>query len=179
LLKNKAIFFDRDGVINIPIIKKDKPYPPKEFKDLVLYKQVSKSVLKIRKHGFKVIVITNQPDYQRGLIKKKEILRINNYIKKKFKLDKLYVCYDSDDKSFFKKPNPGMILRAKKEFNLDLKNSFVIGDTIRDVIAGKKTGCKTFLIKKKYNLSYKNIANYYVVDLYSAINKIIKTVYER
>ena len=67
-----------------------------------------------------------------------------------------------------------MILRAKKEFNLDLKNSFVIGDTIKDVIAGKKTGCKTFLIRKKYNLSYKNIANYYVADLYSAINKIIK-----
>jgi len=170
---DKAVFFDRDGVINIPVIIKNKPHPPKNLKNLFVYKQFKNCILKIKKNGFKTFIITNQPDYQRGLVKKKDIMQINNFLKKKFKLNKVYVCYDSSNKSFFKKPNPGMLIQAKKEFNLNLKKSYLIGDTYKDIIAGNKVGCTTILLKKKYNNNYKKLPDYYVANLNSATSKII------
>lgn len=179
MCKQKAVFFDRDGVINIPKIIKNTPYPPKKFKDLVLYRQVKNCIYNLKKYKFKTIIITNQPDYKRGLVQKNEIIKINSYIKKIFNIDKVYVCYDTSNKSFFKKPNPGMIISAKKKFNLNLKSSFIIGDTEKDILAGKRSGCKTILLKKKYNYHYKNIANYYVENLNEATKTIINTINEK
>jgi len=150
-MKKKAIFFDRDGVlINAPIDNQNKPKSIKTLKELKFTKDIIKTC-KILKKDYELFMITNQPDFKRKNNTKKNILEINNYIKKKLNLKKIFVCYCDDDKCPNRKPNPGMIVRAKNLFNLNLKNSYVVGDRWRDIGAGKKAGCKTIFINRKYN----------------------------
>lgn len=174
--KRVAVFFDRDGVLNKPLVIKNKPYPPKYVKDVVLYAGLVNGIKKLKKKKLKVLVITNQPDFERGKTTKKNITSINNFIKKKLRVHKIFTCYDSKSSSFFKKPNPGMIIQAKKEFNLDLKKSFIIGDTDKDIFAGKKMGLTTILVKKKYNFKYKKASNYSVNSTLDAIKKVLKII---
>lgn len=174
--KQIAIFFDRDGVLNKPVVIKNKPYPPKSTKKITIYAGLASGIKKLKKKKLKVIVVTNQPDYERGQTSKKSIKEINNYIKKKLQIHKIYTCYDACNSSFFKKPNPGMLIQAKKDFNLNLKKSFIVGDTYKDIFAGKKMGLTTILVKKKYNLKYKKDSNICVNSTSDAIKKVLRII---
>jgi len=153
----KAIFFDRDGtLIKTFVSKNNNPVAIKILKDFRLIKN-TKSVIKKLSNKYLIIVITNQPDVSRGKNKKKNVISINNKLKKVLKINKIYTCYSKDDKNYMRKPNPGMIYLAKKQFKLNLKKCFVVGDRDKDIKSGKKAGCKTVLLKKKYNnFNYSN-----------------------
>jgi D-glycero-D-manno-heptose 1,7-bisphosphate phosphatase len=174
----KAVFVDRDGVlIKAPKIN-NRPASIKNLKQLKIMNGVIHGV-KILKKNFKVIMITNQPDVYRKKVKKKDVKKINNYLKIKLELDDIYVCYhDNIHKCRCRKPNPGMLLLAKKKWNLNLKRSFLIGDRSSDIIAGKKVGCKNFFINYHYNEKLPDKKSCYSVkSFYKAvlqINKIIK-----
>ena len=117
-------------------------------------------------------MVTNQPDFSRKKNTKKNINEINNYLKKRFKLDYLYTCFCADNKCKNRKPNPGMILEAQKKFKLDLSKSYVIGDRWKDIGAGKKAKCKTILIDKNYNEEMKFKPNFKVKNLKKIYNII-------
>jgi len=173
----KAIFVDRDGVlIRAPNIN-NRPHSIKKLEQLKIMNGVIQG-LKILKRKFKIIMVTNQPDVYRKKVKKYDVKKINNFLKKKLELDDIYVCYhDNIHKCSCRKPNPGMLLLAKKKWNIDLKKSFLIGDRNSDIIAGKKVGCVNFFINYNYNEKLPNKKNcYYVKSFYEAVLHIKKII---
>lgn len=148
---NKAVFLDRDGVLNIPKIIKNKSYAPTNLKDFRLYPNVSKFCKLLKKKGYLLIVISNQPDYLKKKISLKILHEMNNKLKKKIEFDDIYVALSSNKKNFFKKPNPGMLLKAKKKYKINFKKSFLIGDRFTDIETANKVGCKSIFINRNYN----------------------------
>ena len=149
-IKDAAIFFDRDGVlIDAPIINKI-PTSVQTVKEVKLCKNILE-VCNYYKSNYYLIMVTNQPDYSRGVNSKKNIININNFLKKKLNLDMIYVCYSDNDKNIDRKPNPGMLLKAKKKYKINLKKSFMIGDRWRDIGAGNRAGCKTIFVDRNYS----------------------------
>ena len=116
---SRAIFLDRDGVVNKSIIKNGKPYPPPNIGELEIYTKFKFTINEIKKKNYLVFIITNQPDVGRGTISRKEVKRINGYIKYSFDVDEIYTCYCSDNSCPNRKPNPGFLLKASKD-NLKL-----------------------------------------------------------
>ena len=111
---NRAIFLDRDGVIiKAPTIN-NKPKSIKKLKELEFIKGIIKFCRYFKKKKFFLIMITNQPEVSRKKNSKKNVIKINNFIKEKLKLDDIFVCYSNDDKCLDRKPNPGMVLKSKK-----------------------------------------------------------------
>ena len=172
-IKEAAIFFDRDGVlIDAPLINK-KPTSVKSLKDVKLCKNILE-ICKYYKQNYYLIMVTNQPDYSRGVNSKKNIININNFLKKKLNLDMIYVCYSDNEKCIDRKPNPGMLLKAKKKYKINLKKSFMIGDRWRDVGAGNRAGCRTIFIERNYSekLIYKpNYSIHKLKDILLIIKK--------
>jgi|TARA_B110000259_G_C14022069_1_gene403387 D-glycero-D-manno-heptose 1,7-bisphosphate phosphatase len=178
MLNNKAFFFDRDGVLNEAVIIKKKPYPPNNIHELILEKFAENIIIFLKKLNYKIFVFTNQPDVTRKTTKKNEVIKINNFIKKKFDIDDLFVCYCSKDTCFRRKPNPGMIYDAKKKWNIDLRNSYVVGDRYKDIKAGKNAGVKTIFLDKKYN--EKKLAKPdFVIKSLNEIKKILEYEHEK
>ena len=147
----KAIFLDRDGVINKTFIKNGLPYSPSTFDLLEILPGVKESILRLKKLNFVCLVVTNQPDVPRGKIEKKTVIKMNNYIKDEIKLDDIFICYHDDlDSCKCRKPKPGLLLEASKKWDIDLKKSYMIGDRWKDIEAGKRAGCKTIFIDCNY-----------------------------
>lgn len=169
----KAIFLDRDGVLVKAPMVNNKPTSIKELRKIITFKGLRK-ILKALKKKYILIMITNQPDVSRNKTKKKDVKKINEYLKSFFYLRDVYVCYhDNKDKCDCRKPKPGMMLKAKKKWNIDLKKSFLIGDRYKDIMAGKKVGCKNFFINYNYNEKMPNKSYCtYTKSSYSAL-KII------
>ena len=163
--KNKAIFFDRDGtLIKTFVSKKNIPIAIKNIKDLRFVNYANLVINKLR-HKYHIFIITNQPDVSRGKNTKKNVVLINSVIKKKLKIDKIFTSYSDNEKNFMRKPNPGMIYQAKKIYDLNLKKSYVVGDRCKDILAGKKSMCKTILINKKYNSKINIIPDFKINNL--------------
>ena len=146
----KAIFFDRDGVLNKTKIIKGLPISPKKLSELKINNYATKLVRNAKLKKYLTIVVTNQPDVSRKKMKKKNAIKINNFIKTKLNLDDLFVCYLKNDKNFRRKPNPGMLLEAKKKWGINFKKSYLIGDRAKDISAGIKVGVKTIFLDNSY-----------------------------
>ena len=174
MVNNRAIFFDRDGVlIEAPISKDGKPKSIKSLKNLKLIKGIKKVCNYYKKKNFKLFMVTNQPDFSRKNNTKKNINLINNYLKKKLGLKYNFICFCDNDSCFNRKPNPGMLKKAEKKFNINLKKSFMIGDRWRDIGAGKKAGCQTVFIERHYSEKKKYKPNFQIKSLDELYNIII------
>lgn len=173
--KNKALFLDRDGVINEPIIVNKKPFSPLKVKDFKFKKGIVKILKKYEKEFF-LFIITNQPEISRGNLKTKTLKSINKKIKNKIKIKEILVCkHDQKHKCSFRKPGIGMILYLKNKYNLDVKNSILIGDRWKDILAGFKSGCKTIFLDYKYD--EKRPTKYsFKINKIEEIEKIIKII---
>lgn len=144
---NKAIFLDRDGVINKTIFRDGKPRAPYIMADFALFEKVEEAVQIFKDHGYLTVIVTNQPDVSRGWVTRESVEMINAEIQKILNVDAVKVCYhDNSEKCLCRKPEPGMLLEAVKEFNIDLNLSFMIGDRYGDVEAGHRAGCKSILV---------------------------------
>ena len=147
----KAVFLDRDGVINKIFINNNLPSSPPTFDQLEILPGVKESILRLKKLNFVCLVATNQPDVSRGKIEKKTVVKMNNYIKNELKIDDIFVCYhDDNDNCACRKPKPGLLLEASKKWNINLKKSYMIGDRSKDIEAGSRAGCKTIFIDCNY-----------------------------
>jgi len=144
--KYDCIFLDRDGTIN-----SDSGYISK-IKDFKLYDFTIPALKKLARLGNKFCIITNQSGVNRGLIKKKDLLSIHNFIEQIFEksqipLLKIYTCFDHPDHSTERrKPGSGMFYEAKNDFGFDLKNCLMIGDSYADIKAGILLEMDTMLV---------------------------------
>tara|TARA_B100001250_G_C19474946_1_gene646163 strand:+ start:174 stop:692 length:519 start_codon:yes stop_codon:yes gene_type:complete len=170
----KAIFLDRDGVLNNVNINNGKPFSPSSFKDFKLLPNVKSTIKKFKLLNYLCIVITNQPDISRGKISKNEVIKMNNFLKKQIEIDDLFVCYhDDDDKCECRKPKPGLLFFAKKKWGIDFEKSYLIGDREKDIFAGNLAGCKTIFIDNDYGEKKPSSQNFTITSLEQSL-KIIK-----
>ena len=160
----KAVILDKDGVINEMVYNPefgtvDSPLNPKEFR---LIDGVAKAINLFKKIGFLVIVASNQPAVAKGKMGLELLAEIDKKMKKELAkggayLDGVYYCLHHPDpeqvkvKKYLKncncrKPKPGLLLKAAKELNIDLSKSYMIGDGLIDIQAGKRAGCKTIFL---------------------------------
>jgi D-glycero-D-manno-heptose 1,7-bisphosphate phosphatase len=150
----KAIFLDRDGVINKICYHHDLGiYSAKNLEEFKVIDKVKEAIIKLKKFGFKIIVITNQPGFEFGYLKEEDIEKINDYMKKELLVDAIYMCRHSPEAMCkCRKPKQGMFLQAAKENDIDFKKSYNIGDNISDMIAGKKCRKNIFIGNKRADL---------------------------
>jgi D-glycero-D-manno-heptose 1,7-bisphosphate phosphatase len=143
----KAIFLDRDGVLNVTVFRNGKPRAPYTLQEFQLFPKVPEAIELLREKGFLLIVVTNQPDVARGWVTKEAVDAVNDRIRELLKPDDIKICFHTEaDNCECRKPKPGMILSAQKEWEIDLEQSYMIGDRHSDVEAGKRAGCRTILI---------------------------------
>ena len=151
--KKKAVFLDRDGVIN-----KNKIDYVKTISELEIFPNIEIPIKKLKKNNFYVIIITNQSAINRNLMTHEQLNEIHLHIQQYLKsfdtsIDNFYFCpHKPDENCNCRKPKSGMLLKAMKEFNIDPKLSWMIGDNDSDIQAGLNVGCQTIKIGEKINL---------------------------
>jgi len=151
-LNNKAVFLDRDGVINRTVVRNRKPYPPDTLQDLEILKDVPEALNLLKESGFLLIVVTNQPDVGRGKQKQETVEEMHLYLKEQLPLDDIYVCWHGQDgECDCRKPLPGMFLQASDKYGVNFQQSYLIGDRWKDIEAGRTAGCKTIFLDYHYN----------------------------
>jgi D-glycero-D-manno-heptose 1,7-bisphosphate phosphatase len=149
--RRRAVFLDRDGVINKAVVRGAKPYPPASVAELCILPGVHEALLKLRAGGFLLYVVTNQPDVARGTQTRASVERIHDFLRSSLPLDGFYVCYhDNRDACYCRKPAPGLLLSAAREHRIDLHESYLVGDRWSDVEAGQRAGCWTAWIDYGY-----------------------------
>jgi len=147
----RAVFLDRDGVLNRSILIDGHPRPPATLEEVQILDGVVEAINILKIHDFVPVVVTNQPDVARGVISKLNVNKINTKIGRFTGIDFFYTCFHDDfDRCDCRKPSPGLIFRASKELNLDTPESFMVGDRWRDISAGQAAGCKSFFIDYLY-----------------------------
>ena len=174
-IKNKAIFLDRDGVINEVVFhESDKPSSPWTFSEFKLLPGIKEPLEEFKKMGFLLFIISNQPDISRGFIEKGITEKISKIIYDNFPIKEILICpHDDHHYCNCRKPKPGMIFELSKKYDIDIKKSFLIGDNWKDTEAGQKAGCKTIIINTKYNKTID--ADYRTENLSTAV-KLIKSL---
>jgi|TARA_B100000959_G_scaffold140580_1_gene147669 D-glycero-D-manno-heptose 1,7-bisphosphate phosphatase len=173
---NKAVFLDRDGVINKAFVKNGLPFSPPSFSELKILPGVKESVKLLSKMNFVSLIVTNQPDVSRGKIEKNTVIKMNDYLKDEIKLDDIFVCYHDDhDHCKCRKPKPGLLFDASKKWSIDFKNSYLVGDRWRDIEAGNSAGCKTIFIDYNYNEKKPRNPDFITDSLLNAVHLIEKT----
>ena len=151
-MTEKAVFLDRDGVINEIVWREGRPESPRNLEEFILNEETQQVVRKLKDHGFKIIVVSNQPDLARGKISQDVLDLMTERIRKEIPIDDFYICpHDDYHRCSCRKPKPGMLMKAALEWNIDVSCSFIIGDTWKDMEAGKVAGCKTILLSTLYN----------------------------
>jgi D-glycero-D-manno-heptose 1,7-bisphosphate phosphatase len=171
----KAVFLDRDGVINAAKIINGKPYPPKDIRELKILPGVFEALNDLHRKEYILLVVTNQPDVARGTTLKIDVELINNALKKSLPIDDFFTCYHDDrDKCICRKPSPGNILLAANKFKIDLAQSYLIGDRWRDIESGISAGCKTIFIDYNYNEKKPSFYDHKTTSLLEAAKIILK-----
>ena len=147
-----AVFLDRDGVINRPVIRDGRPYPPSDPDALEVLPGVAESLARLRAAGFYLVVVTNQPDVARGRQTRDVLDRMHARLSSLLPLDDIRVCaHDDADRCRCRKPAPGLLEDAAREAGLSLPDSFMVGDRWRDVEAGRRAGCTTVFVDWGYD----------------------------
>ena len=170
---NKAIFLDRDGVINRPIVRNKRPFSPMKFQDFYIYKNSIEALKKFYSMGYYLFVITNQPEIARGNLKLSMLNKMHQYLLKKTNIKKIYFCpHDKFDNCYCRKPKPGMILNAIEDYNIDINKSYLIGDRKNDIDAANHIKLKSFFIDREYEEEKPKKYIRKVKNLYEVLNFI-------
>jgi len=152
-LGRPAVFLDRDGVLNEPIVVDQKPYPPRSVAEFRLLPGVVEGCRLLKDAGFLLVVATNQPDVGRGTLSQEVVEEIHRHLCELLPIDRVEVSYDAGrgEPAPMRKPAPGMLLRAAGDLGIDLAASYMIGDRWRDVDCGNAAGCRTVFIDYGYD----------------------------
>src|ERR1700693_4202067 len=123
----RAVFLDRDGVVNRAVLREGKPYPPAMLSELRLLPGVREACRKLREAGFALILITNQPDIARGVTTAQQVADIHTRLQRYLQLDDIQVCpHDDSAHCDCRKPKPGLLLEAARKWDIDLARSFFV-----------------------------------------------------
>jgi D-glycero-D-manno-heptose 1,7-bisphosphate phosphatase len=151
-MARRAVFLDRDGVLNATVVRDGVPYPPGSADEVEVLPGVEEACSRLREAGFELVVVTNQPDIARGTQTSEAVGRINDVLLAALPLDEVVVCpHDDDDGCACRKPKPGMLIETAQRRRIDLAESFMVGDRWRDVEAGLRAGCRTVFVDRGYD----------------------------
>lgn len=170
----RAIFLDRDGVLNRATVRNGRPYPPATLEAFQILPGVADAVRRLRDAGFLLIVATNQPDVARGTQRREVVDAMNASLAAVVPIDDFRVCYEDGDDCPRRKPNPGLLVEAAEAHKINLLASFMVGDRWRDIEAGRRAGCRTVFIDLGYaEQKPEPPADFTTVDLPSAVTWIL------
>jgi D-glycero-D-manno-heptose 1,7-bisphosphate phosphatase len=151
-LSRRAVFFDRDGVLNKAVVRDGRPFPPASADEVEITAGAEDATRALKDAGFLLIVVSNQPDVARGTTSRESVEAINARLAAVLPIDRFVMCYHQDsDNCDCRKPKPGMLLSSARELDIDLASSFLVGDRWRDIEAGKAAGCATIFIDYSYD----------------------------
>lgn len=173
----RAVFLDRDGVINRSLVRNGKPYAPVVVDEFEIYPDVPDSIAVLKASGYLVIVITNQPDLSTGKQTFESLDLIHQRLKNLCLVDDIKICPHTDAHGCTcRKPSPGMLMESAKEWGIDLSKSFMVGDRWRDVAAGQAAGCKqVFFIDHGYQEKKPSPPFTLINSLHQCAQIIVKT----
>lgn len=174
IASQRAIFLDRDGVINRAVVRDGKPYPPANLAAVEILPGVPDAMRALHEAGWLLIVVTNQPDVARGTASLADVETINLHLQERLPIDEFRTCYhDSSDNCTCRKPLPGALLAAASVHGIDLPASYMVGDRWRDIEAGKRAGCKTIFVDYGYAEKQPEKFNYRVLNLIEVADIIL------
>ncbi len=182
---NRAVFLDRDGVVI-----QEPPHYAYRPDQLKLIPRTIEAIKLLNKNNFKIIIVSNQSGVAHGYYLEKDVILFNQLIIEELepydaKIDAIYYCphHPNGKKKKYRsncdcrKPKPGMLKKAEKELDIDLKKSFMIGDKKSDIDSGKEAGCKTILVLTGYGIEELNNnrieCDFISKDLYDSIKYIL------
>ena len=175
-MKRKAIFLDRDGVLNEVIFRDGRPGSPRDLNEFRIMPAAEEALLALRRAGYLLIVVTNQPEVSRRLQDRPAVESMHDRLMKSLPLDDVRVCYHDDDHACeCRKPAPGLLLSAARDWGISLIDSFLIGDRGKDMEAGRRVHCKTVLLACPYNENEATTADYRAGSLLDATRWILAT----
>jgi D-glycero-D-manno-heptose 1,7-bisphosphate phosphatase len=155
----RAVFVDRDGVLNEALVREGRPHPPSTVAELRYLPGVRERLAELKHLDMLVVCVSNQPDVARQCAARASVEEINARIRAELPLDDLLVCYHDDhDQCSCRKPRPGLLLQASAQLGIDLGRSFMIGDRWKDVACGAAAGCSTVFIDYRYSEPYQGPA---------------------
>jgi D-glycero-D-manno-heptose 1,7-bisphosphate phosphatase len=175
-----AVFLDRDGVVNQLVYRDGKAVSPRSIDAFVFVPGIQAAVKRLKVAGFPVFIVTNQPDIARGKMAAIALDQMTERIYQILPIDDLRVCpHDDRDDCACRKPRPGMLLDLAAQWQVDLRRSFIVGDSWKDIQAGKQAGCHTILIARDYNQGSENRGiepDWSVAEVGAAVDVILNQV---
>lgn len=169
----RAVFLDRDGVLNKVKLINGRPHPPSEVREVEILEGVKEAIALLKTENFILVVITNQPDVARGQTTQLRVDKINSFIGNSLGIENFYTCsHDDHDDCDCRKPAPGLIFRAASELDLDISKSYFVGDRWRDIAASQAAGCRAFFIDYSYTEQQPQMPFTRVSSLFEAVQFI-------
>lgn len=170
------MFLDRDGTLNVQVVRDGRPYPPHRLEDFRLLEGVQQGCRELKAAGYALVVATNQPDVGRGTTEKALVERMHERLLELVpEIERVEVCYDPGrgEESRRRKPAPGMLLDAAGELGLDLSRSWMVGDRWRDIECGRAAGVRTVFIDYGYQEERQAKADFTVGSFGEAVCAIL------
>lgn len=172
----RAVFLDRDGVLNRSLIEGGHPVAPSRLEQFELLPGVPEAIGQLRAAGWRLIVVTNQPDVRTGKVPLERVEQMHRRLREWLPLDDIEACYHVDaDGCDCRKPKPGMLWSAARRWKIDsLAECYMVGDRWRDVSAGKAAGCQTIFVDYGYGEKGPDEPDYVVHSLLEACPIILR-----
>jgi D-glycero-D-manno-heptose 1,7-bisphosphate phosphatase len=174
-VSGKAVFLDRDGVLNRALERDGKPYPPTSLAEFEILPGVPEACARLKAAGFLLVVATNQPDVGRGTLGREVVETLHAHLVRVLPIDWVEVCYHPGGQTQCdcRKPKPGMLLRAARELDIDPGQSWMVGDRWRDIDCGQAAGCRTIFIDYGYAETLKALPDFRCHSLLEAARIIL------
>lgn len=175
-IARKAVFLDRDGVVSRAIVHNGMPFAPTEVADFEILPEAPEACRRLKQAGFLLVVATNQPDVGRGTMKQETIEAMHAKMLSVVPIDRVEVCYHpghGQSNCNCRKPKPGLLLNAARELNIDLAQSWMVGDRWRDIDCGHAAGCRTIFIARDYSESLRRPPDFRAGNLAEAAEIIV------
>lgn len=174
LPSRRAVFLDRDGVLNRAEVRDGRPYPPTRA-NAELLPRVGEACAALKQAGFLLIVVTNQPDIARGTLDQASSQAVDDWLRQELPIDDIRVCpHDDGDNCQCRKPRPGLLTEAAMDWRVSLPMSTMVGDRWRDVEAGRRAGCRTVFIDRRYTERRPDGPDLVVAELADAVAWIVQ-----
>jgi D-glycero-D-manno-heptose 1,7-bisphosphate phosphatase len=177
-----AVFLDRDGTLNMPVVRHGKPFPPQTLEDFQLYSEAADACMRLVGAGYVLVVATNQPDVGRGTQQRHVVEAMHDKLLRMIPaITRIEVCYDPGSSheppgtspSARRKPAPGMLLDAAALLGLNLAQSWMIGDRWLDLECGKRAGVRTVFIDLGYSESLQSAPDFTATSIGAAASIVL------
>jgi D-glycero-D-manno-heptose 1,7-bisphosphate phosphatase len=173
-MSRAAVFLDRDGVLVESLVRDGVPRPAQTLADLRVLPGVREACERLHDAGFILVVVTNQPDVARGTLTAEAIEEMHRELRAQLPLDDISVClHDDADGCDCRKPQPGMLLAAAARWDLDLGESYLVGDRWRDIEAARRARCHAVFVDRGYDEPLRSEPDVTVADLPEAAEWIL------